>query len=184
MLRRLLLPVVVVIGLFTPTVAQAAAPYDQAHYSGSDSFTDTVCGLDVTIDVEFSGVVVIRTVKDSDGQAFLELNNYEFTETHTNLATGNQLILSGNGVFHELRGTLVEGTVWAFDALDAGMFTVTDPDGNVLLRDRGVVRLHAIFDTLGDSQPGGVLISEDPPVFHGPHSDDAAFCAVYVDQLT
>lgn len=53
------------------TVAQAAPPYQHMRYSGSDSFTNTICGLDVTIDTEFHGVFTIRTVKDSGGQAFL-----------------------------------------------------------------------------------------------------------------
>jgi hypothetical protein len=184
MLRRFLLPIVAVVGLFTPAVAHAAAPYLHEHYSGSDSFTDTICGLETTNTVEFSGVVTIRTVKDSDGQAFLAHDNYLTVETITNPANGNQLIITANGVFHEQHATFVGGTVWAFDARDAGTFTLTDPDGNILLRDRGVVLLHAIFDTLGDSQPGGELIVEDPPIFHGPHSEDSVFCGVVLDQLT
>ena len=50
------------------TVAQAAPPYQHMRCSGSDSFTNTICGLDVTIDTEFHGVFAIRTVKDSGGQ--------------------------------------------------------------------------------------------------------------------
>jgi hypothetical protein len=78
-----LLPIIVVIGLFIPTAAQAAPPYEHTHYSGTDSFTETICGLDLTIDVEFRGVLVIRALKDSDGQAFLAQKNYETVETIT-----------------------------------------------------------------------------------------------------
>jgi hypothetical protein len=107
MVRRFLLPIIVVIGLFTPAVAQAAPPYEHVRYSGTDSSSDTICGLGVTIDFAFSGVLVIRTVKDSDGQAFLAHNNYETVETITNPATGNQIIITANGVFHEQRATHV-----------------------------------------------------------------------------
>jgi hypothetical protein len=182
--RRFLLPIIVVVGLFTPAVAQAAPPYEHTRYSGTDSFSDTICGLGVTIDVEFSGVLVIRTVKDSDGQAFLAHNNYATVETITNPATGNQIIITANGVFHEQRATHVSGNLWSFDLQDAGTFTITDLDGNRLLRDRGVVKLRQLFDTLGDSQPGGILITEELLAIHGPHAEESIFCGVVVDQLT
>jgi hypothetical protein len=182
--RRLLLPIIVVIGLFTPAVAQAAPPYEHMHYSGTDSFTDTLCGLAVTGTVVFSGVTTVRTVKDSDGQAFLAHNNYETVETITYAPTGNQIVFTANGVFVEQRASHVSGTVWTFDFLDAGTFTITDPDGNRLLRDSGVVKIRQLFDTLGDSQPGGVLITEELLALHGPHADESTFCDVVVDQLT
>jgi hypothetical protein len=181
---RFLAPIALLIGALTPGVAQAAPPYQHLHFSGTDSFTDTICGLDVTVDVEFSGVSVIRTVKDSGGQAFLAHNNFETTETITNPVNGQQLVININGVFHEQRATHVEGTVWAFESIDAGTFTLYDPDGNRLLRDRGVVKLRAIFDTLGDSQPGGVLIVEELLAIHGPHADESTYCNVVLAQLT
>lgn len=183
MSRRLLLLVAVLIGLLTPGVAQAAKPLEHTRYSGTDSFTDTLCGLAITGTVEFSGVVTLRTVKDSDGQAFLAHDNYQFVETITYPATGNQLIITGNGVFLEQHATHISGDVWRFEAQDAGTFTLTDPDGNRLLRDRGVVKLVGVFDTLGDSQPGGILLSEEVR-FHGPHADDSTFCAAVLGQLT
>jgi hypothetical protein len=184
MSRRLLLPILVVIGLFTPAVAQAAPPYEHMRYSGTDSFTEEICGLDVTIDVEFRGVLTIRTVKDSDGQAFLAHNNYETVETITNPVTEQQLIITANGVFHEQRATHVSGNLWSFDVLDAGTLTLTDLDGNRLLRERGVVKIRQLFDTLGDAQPGGELITEELLAIHGPHADESTFCATFLGQLT
>ena len=184
MLRRLLLPAVVIAGLLQPGVAQAAAPYEQTHFEGTDSFTDTICGVDVINDLVFSGVSIIREVKGSDGQAFLAHNNYATVETITNPDTGKQIIITNNGNFREQRGTHVSGTIWAFDSKDSGTFRITDVDGNLLLFDRGVVALHTVFDTLGDSQPGGEFISEELTAIHGPHADDSTFCAVIIDQLT
>ena len=184
MLRRLLLPMIVAIGLFTPTVAQAAPPYQHMRYSGSDSFTNTICGLDVTIDTEFHGVFTIRTVKDSGGQAFLAHDNHESVDTITNPDTGKQLIITTNDVFHEQRAKHVEGNAWMFEAVTAGTFTLTTLDGTRLLRDRGVMKVRAVFDTLGDGQPGGILISEEVLAVHGPHADDSTFCSTFLAQLT
>jgi hypothetical protein len=183
-LRRFLLPIVVVIGLFTPSVAQAAPPVERMHYSGTDAFSETICGLDVSIAVEFSGVLVIRSVKESDGQAFLAHNNYETVETITNPDNGAQLLITANGVFHEQRATHVSGNLWAFDFLDAGTFTLTDLDGNRLLRERGVLKIRQVIDTLGDSQPGGELVSEELLAIHGPHATESTFCGVFLGQLT
>ena len=184
MSRRFLLPIIVVIGLFTPTVAQAAPPYEHMRYSGSDSFTNMICGLDVTIDVEYRGVFTIRTVKDSGGQAFLAHDNHESVETITNPATGNQLIITTNDVFHEQRAKHVDGNAWLFEAVNAGTFTLTTPEGARLLRDRGVIKFRAVFDTLGDGQPGGIQLSEEVLAVHGPHADESTFCSAFLGQLT
>lgn len=181
---RVLVPIAVLVVALTPGVAQAAKPYEHRHYSGTDSFTETICGLDVSIDVEFSGVLTIRTVKDSGGQAFLAHNNYETIETITNPANGQQLLIHANGVFHEQRAEHIEGNVWAFEFLDAGTFTLTDLGGNRLLRDRGVVKIRQIFDTLGDGQPGGELISEVLLSIGGPHATEETFCQTFLGQLT
>jgi hypothetical protein len=154
------------------------------HYSGSDSFTDVICGLDVTIVGEYRGVLNIRTVKDSDGQAFLAHNNYETIETITNPATGNQLIITANGVFHEQHADQVEGNIWSFTFKDAGTFTLTTPDSTRLLRDRGVVEIRNVFDILGDAQPSGDLLSEELLSIHGPHADESTFCGTFLGQLT
>ena len=54
-------------------------------------------------------------------------------------------------------------------------------DGDVVLRDRGVIWMRIVFDTLGDSQPGGEIRDESVIRVSGPHpgfeQDEAAFCA-------
>jgi len=44
---------------------------------------------------------------------------------------------------------------------------VEDPDGSVIVRDRGVIRRSYLFDTLGNGQPGGDFIEETQAVVHG-----------------
>jgi len=129
-------------------------------------------------------VSTIRTVRDSDGQAFSGHSTFQFSETITladdHPATNEFVTTKGVDNFVEQHATHVSGTVWQFEAISAGTFVVRDADGNVLLRDRGVLQLTAVFDTLGDGQPGGVLISETV-VVRGPHSD--AFCEVVTAEL-
>ena len=71
-----------------------------------------------------------------------------------------------------------------FEAADAGTFTLTTLDGTRLLRDRGTIKFLGIFDTLGDGQPGGILISEELLAVHGPHADDCTFCGTFLGALT
>jgi hypothetical protein len=47
--------------------------------------------------------------------------------------------------------------------------------------DRGVIRHTFLFDTLGDSQPGGDFIVELSDDVHGPHpgfAEDFPFCEI------
>lgn len=178
---------VVGLGLLVAGPAQAK-PVERGHFSGSDSFDEEVCGLDVHIEVTFRGSFHTLPAKGSDGQAFFGHTNYEFREVIT-LVGGDPatfVTTHGHGVFHEQHATPrpeLGPYVYEFEAIDAGTFTLRDSSGTVLIRDRGVLQLTAVFDTLGDSQPGGVLISEDI-VFRGPHSDDETFCAAFVGALT
>jgi hypothetical protein len=64
----------------------------------------------------------------------------------------------------------VEGTVFEFTSVLAGQpFTVWDSNGNVIVRDRGVVRQVLRFDTLGNDVPGGEFVAEVSFSVHGPH---------------
>lgn len=190
MVRRVLaLTVVVVLGsaLAMATPASAAKPVERGHYSGTDSFDEEICGLDVHLEVAFQGHFITRPVKGSD-QAFLGFNNYEFSEVITLAGDpdGPFVTTHGNGVFLEQHATArpdIGPYVYEFEAIDAGRFTLRDSSGQLLIHDRGVVALTAVFDTLGDGQPGGVLLSEEV-VFRGPISDDATFCTAFVGALT
>ena len=55
-----------------------------------------------------------------------------------------------------------------------------DSQGNLLLRDRGAIRVTVVFDTLGDATPGGIVVEELEPSVRGPHPgfDDATLCPV------
>jgi hypothetical protein len=77
--------------------------------------------------------------------------------------------------------------VFRFTAIEAGQpFRLYDSEGNLLLRDSGVIAYSIVLDTLVDATPGGILIEELEPRVSGPHPDfgDETLCPVLVPQLT
>jgi len=116
------------------------------------------------------------------GQAFLDLNRQSFREVHTNTETGNWFVVRGNALYHEIRGTQVEGNIYEFTSIEAGQpFVIEDSSGHVVVRDRGMIRQTFLFDTLGDGVPGGEFLGVTSTVVHGPHAgfaDDFPFCEI------
>jgi len=108
--------------------------------------------------------------KGEFASAFFLHDNYAFMETWTNRDTGDFLTVSGNGLTHETKATHVSGTIYEFTSIDAGQpFVVRDSDGNLILRDRGVIRQVIQFDTLGDDVPGDAFVADMSFSAHGPH---------------
>ncbi len=146
--------------------------------SGTDHFTDDGCGFTLVVDVTFQTRTLLRV--DQMGQAFLEHTIFRATETVTNPATGGYFYIVHRGLYHEIKATQVDGTVYEFVAVEAGQpFVIEDAAGTVVSRDRGVIRHRFLFDTLGDSQPGGDFIVELSDDVHGPHpafAPDFPFC--------
>lgn len=89
---------------------------------------------------------------------------------------------------NEIKATQVSGNVYEFTYIEAGVpFTVRDAAGSVVLRDRGVLRHHQLFDTLGDSAPGGIAIDDEVVAVGGPHpgfdQTEDEFCAMVVSLI-
>jgi len=148
----------------------AATKYDGGQYAGEDAYSYDDCGFWVDVAVSFSGTFHLRTGKGKDASAFFLHDNYAYREVHTRRDTGETFILRGNGVFQETKATRIEGNVFEFTSINAGQpFVVTDSDGNILVRDRGVIREVLQFDTLGDDTPGGEFVAAISFEWHGPH---------------
>jgi hypothetical protein len=78
--------------------------------------------------------------------------------------------ISHNGIFNEIKATPVGDDVFEFVDHEAGQpFVVMDMDGNVLLRDRGLISFTYLFDTGSDELPGGQFIELLDIRVSGPH---------------
>ena len=110
------------------------------------------------------------------------LDNNQATDTLTNEANGNFVQVEHNAVYHDIKGTLVEGSIFKATTINAGQpIRIRDMTGRIVARDRGVIRETYLFDTQGDHTPGGVYIEQLDLQVSGPHPffiDDNAFCAI------
>ena len=165
-----------------------ATMFERGEFSGQGSSEEDVCGIAARIDSVFSGKFHNRTGKHALDQAFFGHTSFEYTDRITNLATGAFFTVSGKEMFRDVKATPVGGTVFEFTTKQSGVpATVRDMDGTVVLRDRGTVSFTVLFDTLGDSQPGGDILEETVDRVSGPHpfsgmSEDE-FCAMVNDLI-
>ena len=168
---------------FAVSPAQATV-VDRGTFSGSEAgVPDPLCGLDLVRDSTFSGTFRDRVDKQSGGQAFFERLNFQYQDVFTNRANGRTMTFAGHSITNEIKATLVEGNVYEFTKIEAGQpFTVRDAAGRVVLRDRGVLPHHVLFDTLGDGAPGGIELDDQVVAVGGPHpgfdQTEEEFCAM------
>ena len=143
---------------------------DGGHYAADYEFSFDDCGFWIDGSGHVEGVAHLRVGKGDQASAFFLHDKYAFTETWTNRDTGTWLTISGSRLFQETRAIHVGGTLFAFRSVEAGaVFTVRDQDGNLIVRDRGVIRRELIFDTQGDDVPGGVFVDLVSFDIGGPH---------------
>ena len=147
-MKRRLIPVVALMAMALAAPVQAA-PIEYEHYSGTDSFDFVDCGFVIHDEVVFEGVFMLKA-PGADGAPPRLFDNYHAIETLT--ANGRTATIEHQGLYKDLHVTLVEGTIYQFVAMESGRpFTVLDSDGNVLIRDRGVLVTTFQVDTKGDS---------------------------------
>jgi hypothetical protein len=155
---------------------------DGGKFSGSETgVPDSLCGIDLVRDSTFSGSFLIRA--STGGQAFFLHQVADFRDAFTNPVNDRSMVFQGHSLINELTATQVDGNVYEFKTIEAGVpFEVRDGAGNLVLRDRGVIRHVELFDTLGDGAPGGVVIDDQIVGVGGPHpaldQTDAEFCAM------
>jgi hypothetical protein len=183
---RPLIPCVLA-GLLLSAIAEPtiARPLEHEHYSGSDSFTaEDLCGTDWNVDVTFSGNFMLKAGRAGDPTPYF-FDNYEYYQVWTDANDpSHSVIHEGNGLYKDLRITLVEGTIHHFQALEAGQPSVwRSLDGAILFRDRGSIIWEFTVDTKGDDDLDNdeFLDFEGPTVIRGPHpeltSTEEEFCA-------
>jgi len=173
------------LALAATSPAQATI-YDRFDFSFDESFEDQLCGIDVHVDSSGRGAIVFRAGKHELDTAFLGHENLDVSDTVTNLANGESFTIERTFRDGDVSGVHVEGNIFEFTAVHAGTERVIDGDGTVVLRDSGAIRTTYTFDTLGDSQPGGIFL-EGTDRISGPHplfeQSEDAFCAMVHDLI-
>jgi hypothetical protein len=162
-----------------------ARPVDGGTFAGTDSGIE--CGI-YTRETTFSGWFQIKDATPAtNGQFFYFEARFNYTDVITNPETGAFFTVTGSSLQKETHPRLVEGSVFTYDTIEVGQpFVITDMSGKVVLRDVGLIETSFVFDTLGDSAPGGEQLVEPKLVrVVGPHpgfEDTFDFCAL-ADQL-
>jgi hypothetical protein len=157
---------------------------ERERYSFSETSMVEECGLDLISEFSTSGVFKIRADK-KDSTAFFGHDNFSFREVLTNPETGKWLVIRGKGNFKEVKATHVEGDVFLFRQHLAGQpFVIESSEGNVVLRERGLVVWEVLFDTLGDDVPGGEILEIELVAVRGhPDGFDEDICPIVLELL-
>ncbi|CUR55683.1 exported hypothetical protein [metagenome] len=174
-MKRWFIPMLVLIASALSPAAQAA-PLEHERYSGTDSFDFDDCGFIVHEEVAFEGNFLLKAPRKDGAPPYL-LDNYEVHETLT--ANGRTLTIDHQGLYKDLRITLVEGTVYQFVSMEAGQpFVMRDSDGEIMFRDRGVLKSTFQVDTQGDTDLDNDEFVEDSFVLLADHGRHPGF---YID---
>src|SRR5215211_9338789 len=105
------------------------------------------CGFPVEVTGVASGNFRLRAGTGDDATTFFSLDRISFREIHTNPQTGEWFSRSGHFANNEIDARRIEGSLFEFRIIKAGPTVIEDSDGNLVLRDRGVVRQTILFDT-------------------------------------
>jgi hypothetical protein len=173
----------IVIGLLLLALAgpAQAGPLEREHYSWTDAYSFDDCGFVIDVEVTGEGVFMLKAPR-ADGAPPYLFDNYDVHETLT--ANGRTVTIDHQGLYKDLRISHVSGTIYQFTAMEAGQpWVARDADGNVLVRDRGVIKTTFQVDTMGDTNlDNDVFLDATWSVLQvsGPHpafGEDFDFCA-------
>jgi hypothetical protein len=180
--------VVVLLFAGLPGTAQADRPIERENYADQVSSNFELCGLSLHSEMTIRGSYSLRRAPGSD-QAFLSHNNHRYTNVITlndeDPNTDEFVRLEAHLNFREQKATVLdpsEPNIYQFEAVEATQYRLYSSDGTLLNRVAGVTKYTVVFDTLGDGQSGGIVLSEVVVTRGYPKSVD--FCTVVVEELT
>jgi hypothetical protein len=131
--------------------AAHADPIERVRYSGTDSFSFSDCGFQIDAVSTSSGVFMLKQGRAGDPTPYV-MDNFHNETVYTNPVTGASFTESTNGLYKDLRIVNIEGTVYRFEAFYAGQpLRIHDMDGNLVIKDRGNLRVGFSVDTFGDA---------------------------------
>jgi hypothetical protein len=175
-----------VLGLVFPV---AAKPLVREHYSGTDTFTAEFCGTTWNAEITFEGLFMLKEGRAGNPTPFF-FDNYHYEIVWTDSSEPSRSwVQTGQGLFKDLRITLVSGTVYDFQALETGQpFVMWTTDGELIVRDRGSIVHHFRVDTKGDDLDNDEFIEGfDALRISGPHpvflATEEEFCGFVADAV-
>ena len=169
-MKRIVMGLAAAALLATSIVASAQATLrERMQLEDEWHFTED-CGFPVEVSGSGTGVFILREGKNRIDGTFPVMNQFRYSETWTNEATGEWFVIRGHVLFNEVKATHVEGTIFEFSWVEAGQpFVIEDSDGNVVERNNGSLRGSFLFDTGGDDEPGGIYLEDLDFRIAGPH---------------
>jgi len=185
MRRRLALSLSLAVLLAALAAPAVAKPLVHEHYEGSDSYVaDDFCGTDWNVESTFSGNFMLKAPRGDNPTPYY-FDNYRWSSVFTDANDPSRVFTAtGNGLWRDHRITLVEGTTYHFEVIEAGAPITVRVDGKLIVRDRGSIVWEFTVDTQGDADlSNDVLVSDEgPTAVHGPHPelfmDDTERCAL------
>ncbi len=142
------------------------------------------CGFPVEVTGVATGHFRLREGTGDDATAFFSLDRVSYREIHTNPETGEWFSVSGHFTNNEIGARRIEGSLFEFRIIKAGpVATIEDSDGNLVSRDRGVIRQTILFDTGGDQEPGGTFVDLVDLRLAGPHASFGRRCDVATELI-
>jgi hypothetical protein len=181
-LGRTIAVALAVTGITAP--AAPASVVDRGHFEDDPYGFSYDCGFPVEVSGVGSGHFRLREGTGKDATAFFSLDRISFREIHTNPETGEWFSLSGHFANNEIGARRVAGSLFEFRIIKAGpVAVIEDSDGNLVSRDRGVLRRTILFDTGGDEDPGGTFVDLVDLRLSGPHESFGRLCDVAAELI-
>jgi hypothetical protein len=190
MRRRLTVSLSLAVLVAALAAPAAAAPLEHDKYAGTDSWVlEDFCGTDWNVESTFSGNFMLKAPRGDNPTPYF-FDKYRWSDVLTDVNDPSRVFtVSGNGLWRDQHITLVEGTIYHFEVIEAGSPVTVRVDGKVIVRDRGSIVWEFTVDTKGDADLSNdeFVSGEGPTAIHGPHPEllmeDAERCALLNEAL-
>jgi hypothetical protein len=165
-----------------------AAPVDSGDFEFTNTNSFSGCGFAVDVEERIWGTFVVKdSTPRTNGQFFMARQKINGLVTFTNRETKDFFTAEWRTSFTELPATPSDDDpdIVTYRTHETGVWQVLrDSSGKVRYRDTGNVVVEYTFDTLGDSAPGGELLSEGVVRTSGRFDTfDADFCVAVRDLI-
>ncbi len=166
----------------------SAAPLESGTFDFSTNATFDDCGFAVHEDSHAYGRYTIsKGTNKTSGEYFRLKQQVQYSGTYTNVKTGAYFTEEWHTNIRQLPATIVDenGPVVTYQVKESGVWdTLRDSSGNVRYRSTGNLVFSYVFDTGGDSAPGGEILAEDFVRTSGNWQTwDTDFCAIVSDLI-